>query len=197
MALELKETGPEILASYAAIPFTFQVDSILRADEIDGGLGGLALTEEPVDEPYVKDYDEDPSEGPARWPERFDVSTWLFLMALDGGELVGGATIAVRTPRMHMLAGREDLAVLWDIRVHPDHRRRGIGTALIGRAAGWAKEQGCTQLKIETQTNNVRACRFYASRGCRLVAIDRHAYAGYTRDRRVAAEVMVIWCLEL
>ena len=76
MALELKEAGSEILDAYAAIPFTFRVDSALRVDEIDGGLGGLMLTEEPVDEPYVKDYDEDPAEGPARWPERFDVSTW-------------------------------------------------------------------------------------------------------------------------
>ena len=87
--------------------------------------------------------------------------------------------------------------MLWDIRVHPDHRRRGIGTALIDRAAKWAKGQGCTQLKIETQTNNVRACRFYASRGCHLAAIDRHAYAAHIRDGRVAREVMVIWCLEL
>lgn len=197
MAVEIREVGPDMLGRYGRIPFTFRAESVLRVDEIDGGLGGLALTEERLAEPYVKDYDEDPTERPAGWPERFDVSNWLFLMALDGGEPVGGAAVAVRTPGLHMLAGRDDLAVLWDIRVHPDHRRRGIGTALLDRAAAWARGQGCTQLKIETQNVNIPACRFYASRGCHLGGIDRHAYAGYTRDPRIAREVMLLWYLEL
>ena len=72
-----------------------------------------------------------------------------------------------------MLEGRRDLAVLWDIRVSPEARRQGVGSALFERVAAWAQLHGCRQLKIETQNTNVRACRFYERQGCQLRAIDR------------------------
>jgi len=92
-----------------------------------------------------------------------------------------------------MLEGRTDLAVLWDIRVSPDRRGKGIGTQLFRRAADWARERGCGELKVETQNINVRACRFYAGQGCRLGAIHRHAY----REEHVAHETMLLWYLDL
>jgi GNAT superfamily N-acetyltransferase len=93
-----------------------------------------------------------------------------------------------------MLEGRGDLAVLWDIRVRPERRGQGIGPALLRGAADWARQRGCTQLKIETQNVNAPACRFYASQGCELGVIHRHAYAG---QPHVAHETMLIWCLRL
>jgi GNAT superfamily N-acetyltransferase len=196
VAIEIREVGPEALEQYARVPMTFRVESILHVEEIDGGLGGLRLAEAPVDTPYVRDYDDDPDEAAASWVRRFDVSNWLFLMAFDAaqGEAVGGATVAFRSPKVHMLQGRDDLAVLWDIRVHPDYRGRGIGTGLFDRAAAWARQQGCKQLNAETQNVNIPACRFYAARGCRLGAIDRYGYANYPR---LAHEVMLLWCLDL
>jgi GNAT superfamily N-acetyltransferase len=89
---------------------------------------------------------------------------------------------------------REDVAALWDIRVHPDERRRGIGSKLFEYAADWARRKGCRQLKIETQSVNVPACRFYAKQGCQLGAIHRYGYAGCPD---VAHEVMLLWYLEL
>jgi len=38
----------ETLAAYARVSIAFTVDSQLRVDLIDGGLGGISLTEEPV-----------------------------------------------------------------------------------------------------------------------------------------------------
>ena len=102
--------------------------------------------------------------------------------------------MAFNTPGVHMLKGRKDLAVLWDIRVHPDFQRNGIGTKLFNYAAKWSREKGCRQLKIETQNVNVPACRFYAKQGCRLGVINRYAYAGHPK---VGHEVMFIWYLEL
>jgi len=202
MAIEIREVGPDALEQYGQIPMRHRVESVLRVDGIDGGLGGLTLTETPCEQPYVKDYDENPEENVSGWTSRFDVSNWLFLMAFDGekpfdrarGKPVAGATVAFRTPKVHMLSGRDDLAVLWDIRVHPDYKRQGIGSGLLNRAIQWARSQGCTQFKIETQNINVPACRFYAARGCHLGAIDRYAYAGVPR---VAHETMLIWYLDL
>jgi ribosomal protein S18 acetylase RimI-like enzyme len=192
MSFTVEECGPECLAEYGAIPITFRVESILRVEELGGGLGGLALREEAVAEPHTKDYDA-LGERVEDWPHRFDVSNWAFLIAREEGQAIGGATVACRTPGLDMLQGRTDLAVLWDIRVHPDHRRRGVGRALFQHAAAWARTRSCTQLKIETQNNNVRACRFYAAQGSRLGAIVKHAYT----DPEVAEEAMLLWFLEL
>lgn len=192
MTIEIREVGADALEEYGRVPIRFRVESVLRVDEIDGGLGGLRLTEESVEEPYVKDYDAYDDEPPSRW-RRFDVSRWLFLMAFDGEEPVGAATVAYRSPKVNMLDGRDDLAVLWDFRVAPEYRGRGIGKRLFDRASQWAREKGCVQLKIETQNINVRACRFYAGRGCRLGAIDRYGYG----EPEIAHEVMLLWYLDL
>jgi len=196
---DIIEVGPKALKRYGAIPIAFTVESILRVEPDAAGLGGLTMAEEPVSEPYVKDYDALEPEPLTRWARRFDISDWGFFLAVEGGGQggrerdIGGATVAWNSPMVNMLAGRKDLAVLWDIRVHPDHRGRGVGTALFRRAARWARDHECALLKIETQNVNVAACRFYAAQGCRLGAIDRHAYT----DPRVAHEAMLIWYLDL
>jgi len=183
------------LAEYSAIPMSFEVSSQLALELVDDGLGGVRFTEERVDPPWTKDYDARDGEGPTRWPRRFDTGNWLqFLARDDAGMAVGGAIVAWRTAGVDMLVRRDDLAVLWDLRVRPDVRRSGIGRSLFAAVAEWARAHDCTQLKIETQNINVRACRFYAAQGCRLGEVNRFAYWG---DPVVAGEVMLIWYLDL
>ncbi len=193
MPVTITQVGPDRLALYASVPIAFRVESVLEVHAVDGGLGGLALRETPVETPYVKDYDDVQPERPSRWLQRFDVSNWAFFIAFEDDRPVGAATVAFNTPNVDMLEGRTDLAVLWDFRVHPDRRGRGIGTALFDRAAEWARERGCREMKIETQNINVRACRFYAARGCRLGAIVQGAYT----DPAIAHEAMLLWYLDL
>ncbi len=90
-----------------------------------------------------------------------------------------------------MLDGRSDLAVLWDIRVHPEARSSGTGSLLFQAVEAWARDRRCRTLKIETQNTNVPACRFYRRMGCTLGAIDRFAYAD------LPDEVQLIWFKEL
>jgi GNAT superfamily N-acetyltransferase len=187
------DVGEEPLAAidqYAAISIAFEVRSVLDVAVIDGGLGGFALSARAVDAPYVKDYDGGDG-GPARWAERFDLSSWGLLGARSGGRLVGGAAVAFDTPGVEMLEGRRDLAVLWDIRVAPEARGRGVGAALFRAAAAWAAARGCRQLKVETQNVNVPACRFYAGQGCVLGAIHRFAYP------ELPHEVQLLWYKDL
>lgn len=98
--------------------------------------------------------------------------------AHDDGALVGAAAVAWGTPGLDLLEGRRDLAVLWDLRVAPEARGRGVGTALFRAAEAWAAARGCRHLKVETQSVNVPACRFYARAGCVLGAVHRFAYPG-------------------
>jgi GNAT superfamily N-acetyltransferase len=194
MSVSIEEIGPNQLETYSQISIAFTVTSVLSIETVEDGLGGILLNERPVETPYIKDYDAFDSGGPSAWPAQFDIRNWGFLLAYEGSHPVGGAAIAHDTPTLHMLAGRRDLAVLWDIRVSPEARRSGVGTLLIKRSAAWARGREARQLKIETQNINVPACRFYAKQGCNLGEINRYAYAQHPE---LAHETMLIWYLDL
>jgi GNAT superfamily N-acetyltransferase len=190
MTIDIRDEPVEALAEYAAVPIVFEVRRVLDVAPVDGGLGGFALSERAVEAPYVKDYDAHDG-GPVRWPQRFDLSRWGLLGARVDGRLVGGAAVAFDTPGVTMLEGRRDLAVLWDLRVAPEARGRGVGTALFRAAEAWAAARACRQLKVETQNVNVPACRFYARQGCVLGGIHRFAYPG------LPDEVQLLWYRDL
>ena len=159
MEIEISLAGPDCLPEYATVPSAFEVRALLRPVLLDGGLGGIVLREEPVQPPYLKDYDASeeggPEHGPEGWAEEWDLSSWGFFLARHDGRCVGAAAVAFETAEVNMLEGRDDLAVLWDIRVHPDLRGRGLGRRLFRRAADWARERSCRQLKVETQNINL------------------------------------------
>ncbi len=182
---------PEGLCEHARISIAFQVDRILDVTVEHNGLGGFACIERPLAVPYVKNYDALPDNSPENWAHRIDVANWVLLTASGDGRPVGGAVLAFDTAGVHMLEGRRDLTVLWDLRVAPEMRRSGIGSALFAAAEVWAQSHGCRQLKVETQNINVAACEFYASHGCRLGAIHRFAYPD------LPDEVQLLWYKDL
>jgi len=188
MHVEVTEEPAAALAELARIPISFVVRSVFDvAEDADG----FVLTERNLAAPYVKDYDAIGGEGPTRWAHRFDLSNWGFLAARVDGRLVGAAAIAFDTAGVDMLEGRRDLAVLWDLRVAPDARGQGVGSALFRAAEAWGRARGCAQLKIETQNINVPACRFYAGMGCVLGAVDRSAYP------ELPDEIQLLWYQDL
>jgi GNAT superfamily N-acetyltransferase len=174
MTIDVAEEPMTAVGESALLPIAFRVDQVLdvtaRAD------GRFALSARRLLNPYVKDYDAVEGEGPLHWTRRFDVSNWTLFAARLAGSRVGGAAVAFNTPGLTMLEGRRDLSVLWDIRVAPNARGRGVGSALFERVEAWALAQDCRQLKVETQNINVPACEFYARHGCELRAIHHAAY---------------------
>lgn len=187
MEMKVIEEPITAAAELAYIPIAFEVESVFDVSARDGGLGGLVLSERRLDVPYVKDYDTMEGESPEQWAKRFDVSNWGLIGAYSNGARIGGAVIAFNTKGVNMLEGRSDLAVLWDIRVSPQARGRGVGSALFRAVEAWAAARGGRQLKIETQNINVAACRFYARQGCVLGAINRFAY------NDLPNEVQLLW----
>lgn len=187
MTVEVREEPIERLEEQAELSIAFTVDRMLVATPVEGGLGGITLEEQPVAPSWVKDYDVLDGEGPARWRRSFDVTRWGFLVARDGDERVGGAVIAFDTPDVHLLDGRRDLAALWDLRVHPDRRSSGIGVLLWRAFEDWARTRGCRDVMVETQNNNVAACRFYARMGCSLGALHRFRYP------ELPDEIQLLW----
>jgi ribosomal protein S18 acetylase RimI-like enzyme len=187
MDVEIAEEPIVAAAELACISIAYEVERVFDVTARGGGLGGLVLSERKLDVSYVKDYDTMGGESPTQWAERFDVSNWGLIGANSKGVRVGGAVVAFNTEGINMLEGRRDLAVLWDIRVSPVARGRGIGSKLFRAVEVWATARGCRQLKIETQNINVPACRFYARQGCVLGAINRFAYP------ELPDEVQLLW----
>ncbi len=183
--IDIREESIEILTEYSTIPISFLVESIADVDAPK--LPGGSFTELKQNPAYLKDYDSEPGHHPTEWPDRFDLSNWGIFVAREAAGLVGGIAVAYGSPEIDMLDGRTDLAVVWDLRVSTEARRRGVGAALIAKAESWAGDRNCRELEVETQNINVPACRFYQDRGFRLKRIDRYAYPGFPR------EVQIVW----
>jgi GNAT superfamily N-acetyltransferase len=149
MTIDVAEEPITALAEYALLPIAFPVDQVL--DVTARAEGGFALSARRLKVPYVKHYDAVDGEGPLHWSRRFDVSNWTLFTARVADSRVGGATVAFDTPGLTMLEGRRDLSVLWDIRVAPNARGKGIGSALFEKVEAWARAHSCRQLKVETQ----------------------------------------------
>jgi len=179
------------LGEYARVPITFTVDRVMDVTSDNDGGRGFAMSERRLQVPYEKDYDAIAGEGPLEWGRRFNIWNWALCTARLRNVIVGGATVAFDTPGLTMLEGRRDVAVVWDIRVVPDARRQGVGSALFQMVEDWARQRGCRQLRIETQNTNVQACRFYERQGCRLERIDRAAYPEFPE------EIQLLWYKDL
>jgi GNAT superfamily N-acetyltransferase len=189
--IRISEAPITSVAELARVSIAFRVDRVLDVEERAGGAGRFVLSERAIDPPYVKDYDAIEGNGLAALASRFDVSKWGLIVARADGLLVGGAVIAFDTPGVEMLEGRGDVAVLWDLRVAPELRGRGVGAELFRAVEAWAAARGCERLTIETQNVNVAACRFYARQGCVLAAIDPSAYP------EPYGEIQMLWYKDL
>ena len=186
----IKSVTSEHLVEYCKVPITFTINSILEAKAPEKGFVGFVFEEKPV-EPFNRDFDEMGS--PMSWLE-FDLANWKFYIAYYNGKPIGAATLVMKSKEIHMLEGKDDLACLWDLRVHPEYRGKGIGSKLFQRAAKDAKENGCVYMKVETQSNNVLANKFYESQGCHLALVHLDAYYN---DEECRDEAMMVWYLDL
>jgi GNAT superfamily N-acetyltransferase len=173
------------LEEYSSISIAFTVERVLDVATGIEFSSGFRLTERPIDVPFEKDYDL--MEGPAQWGSRFDVSNWVLFVARADGIRVGSAAVAWKTPNLVMLDGRDDVAVLWDLRVAPGVRREGVGSALFRAVEAWAATHGILHINVETQNINLAACRFYAQQGCMLRAANPLAYP------QLPDEIQLLW----
>jgi GNAT superfamily N-acetyltransferase len=187
--ITFKKADFDCLELYNQIPMKVLVTRIIEVKKSGTGLGVIAYEFHEKDvRPYIKDFAEE-GESAVRWKKEFDISHWALFMAFDTLKPIGGAVVAARTPSIRMLDGRDDIALLWDIRVDDHYKRQGIGHRLFTMAVDWSKEQGYQYLKIECQNTNLPACRFYEKHGAELIVVNEHAYGN--------GEVMFLWYLSL
>ncbi|MEM7657329.1 MAG: hypothetical protein AAF399_14435, partial [Bacteroidota bacterium] len=110
MNIEIESIGWDQLDEYANIPISFEVTSILDVSFESNGIQGIGIKETELESPYLKDYDE--SETPDDWAKQWDIKNWGFFVAKHSNSgIIAGITVALKTDGLHMLEGRNDLAV--------------------------------------------------------------------------------------
>ena len=83
-----------------------------------------------------------------------------------------------------------DEAHVTNIVVHPEHRRTGIATRLLGRLAAAAIERGCRAWTLEVRASSTGAQELYRAFGFVPVGVRTRYYEG-TED------AIVMWCHDI
>ncbi len=148
---------------------------------------GWRLVERPLPQPFDKghryDFDEREQENIR---QRFQQGDGLHLVVEYGGQIAG---ILDMVPQEW-----NHTVFIWNIMLDTAIRGQGVGRALFQRAVDWARQLGYRALVLETQTNNVPACKFYAAMGCRLEGIREMLYTNRDIERN---EVAIFWVYSL
>jgi streptothricin acetyltransferase len=147
----------------AGLDASFDVTQELHPHFIDGRFGYDIVDVEPYRKSYGVDDDEE-SDGE------------LFIARLAGRP-----------------AGAIALSEAWNgyaridnILVDAKLRRAGVATALLHHAVDWCKGRGLPGLMLETQNNNVAACKLYERFGFRLGGFDVHLYGTLAAPGEIA-----------
>ena len=96
----------------------------------------------------------------SRWLARSGATTFV---ARLHGHVVGFCTLQFTSPHDPNRAAAEIPAIF----VHPDHWRRGIGSALLDRSLNLARERRIPDVVLWVIESNTAARRLYESRGFR------------------------------
>ena len=149
----------------ARLDASFDVMQELRPHFVDGRFGYDIIDVEP----YRKSYDDE---------EEDETDGELFIARLEGRP-----------------AGAIALSEAWNgyaridnILVDANLRRAGVATALLHHAVDWCRCRGLPGLMLETQNNNVAACKLYERFGFRLGGFDTHLYGA-----AAPGEIALFW----
>ena len=83
-------------------------------------------------------------------------------------------------------------AYIEELTVDTEFRGKGIGQSLMNRSIEWAREKNYPGVMLETQTNNVPACKLYEKCGFVLSGFDVNVYKNDPDSRD---EIALYWYL--
>lgn len=179
--ISIREMTAEDLGCWTDMDDSFIVDSALVLSYIEN-----QFTYTVKDIPsYEKSYSEEPTEQ----ADDIDDSEYInnpdqvVYLAFAEQQAVGRIVLKKNWNRY---------ALIDMIQVDKQFRRHGIGRQLMEQAKRWALERGLPGVMLETQSINVRACKFYERCGFVIGGFDQYVYQGIPA---ISGEVAVYWYL--
>ncbi|MDF2718958.1 MAG: yyaR [Paenibacillus sp.] len=179
MEITIREITAGDQVSDIRIDGSFIVDSILVLSVTDRQID-CTVKQIPA---YEKSYsDEEPKENDdILYTEYIDNPDQIMFLAFVGNQAVG---------RIQLRRNWNKYAYIEDIAVDRSFRKHGVGRKLIEQAKVWAKTGGMPGIMLETQNNNVRACKFYENCGFVLGGFDMRLYKGIHAQ---SDEIALFW----
>ena len=100
--------------------------------------------------------DDPPHHAPAKvFDAKLSMLDEMLFVATDGNTVIGTAMAGYDGHR----------GWLYTVAVSPEHRRRGIGTALVRHAVGALRTAGCIKVNLQIRASNTAVRGFYESLG--------------------------------
>ncbi|WP_260640294.1 GNAT family N-acetyltransferase [Streptomyces angustmyceticus] len=131
---------------------------------------GFALQEIPVDPPIHKVFPaEDTDDGDSPAAEE-DPDSRTFVAVDADGCLAGYAAVSCLPWNRRL--------TIEDIEVAPAHRGQGVGRALVGLTAEFARERGASHIWLEVTNINAPAIHAYRRMGFSFCGLDTALYDG-------------------
>jgi ribosomal protein S18 acetylase RimI-like enzyme len=175
MAITIREIDRNNIHHINQCDSSFLIDSKLELYEENGKIT-YTVVEVPQ---YTKQYGTDEVD----YSDYISHPNKAIFLAYEDNELAG---------QIRVIKYWNGYAYIDDLAVDIKHRRQGVGRALIARAIEWAKAKGLPGMMLETQNNNVPACRLYESCGFELRGLDTHLYKGL---HPATDEIALYWYL--
>ncbi len=91
----------------------------------------------------------------------------LYLIVEEEGQVLGYGGLQFAASEFYIT----------NIAVHPDHRRKGVGRALVKALVGWADQQDGEFVSLEVRPSNLGAIRLYESLGFVQVGQRKNFYS--------------------
>ncbi|AFC30519.1 YyaR [Paenibacillus mucilaginosus 3016] len=132
-------------------------------------------TEEIFEEPYYKQYENDDID--ISYIYEREKAVFLYY---DDNISIG---------QIKLRSNWNGFALVEDIAVAKDQRKKGIGTALLKKAEEWARQNNLIGLMLETQDVNISACLFYARNDFKIGGVDSMLYSNFP----TANEKAIFW----
>ncbi|MFE9775257.1 GNAT family N-acetyltransferase [Streptomyces sp. NPDC005931] len=164
---EFRTARPEDTEAIEALDGSFTTHTVFHVAVTEHG---FALREIPVNPPVHKVFPAVTTDGTDSPVAEADPNSRTFVAVGTDGGLAGFATVSYASWNRRL--------VIEDIEIAPAHRGRGVGRALIGHAAGFARESGAGHLWLEVTNINAPAIHAYQRMGFTFCGLDTTLYDG-------------------
>ncbi|CAM5257325.1 GNAT family N-acetyltransferase OS=Streptomyces tendae OX=1932 GN=GUR47_03330 PE=4 SV=1 [Streptomyces tendae] len=164
--MEFRTARPEDTEAIEALDGSFTTRTIFHVAITEDG---FALRELPVDPPIHKVFPPENSDDGNRSAAEADPNSRTFVAVGTDGCLAGFVAVSY-VPWNRRLA-------IDDIEIAPLYRGQGVGRALVGHAAEFARERGAGHIWLEVTNLNAPAIHAYRRMGFAFCGLDTTLYA--------------------